>query len=114
MTSPSPSRPLPRKKWLKPTSYSVAADAYVEMWPPMPSDSRLARTTIAMAFQRIRLLMRRSISRLPGSGVSSSGRIVLTYAVTALNGSATPLTRAWWRSVASSRWTRPRSPCWMT
>ena len=39
-------------------------------------------------------LIRRSISWLPGSGVSSSGRIVLTYGVTALNGSATPLTRA--------------------
>ena len=45
----------------------------------MPSESRLARTTIAIAFQRIRLLMRRSISWLPGSGVSSSGGIVLTY-----------------------------------
>ena len=28
--------PLPRKKWLKATSYSVAAEAKVEMWPPMP------------------------------------------------------------------------------
>jgi hypothetical protein len=27
---------------------------------------RLARTTMAMAFQRMMLLMRRSISRLPG------------------------------------------------
>ena len=70
--------PVPRKKWLKPTSYSVAAEAKVEMWPPMPSDVRLARTTIAIAFQRTRLLMRRSISRLPGSGGCSSGRIVLT------------------------------------
>ena len=36
------------------------------MWPPMPSSSLLARTTIAIAFQRTRLLMRRSISRSPG------------------------------------------------
>ena len=38
------------------------------MWPPMPSDARLARTTIAIAFQRTRLLIRRSTSWLPGSG----------------------------------------------
>ena len=38
------------------------------MWPPMPSSSRLARTTMAIAFQRTRLLIRRSISRLPGYG----------------------------------------------
>ena len=38
------------------------------MCPPMPSSTRLARTTIAIAFQRTRLLMRRSISRLPGYG----------------------------------------------
>ncbi len=41
------------------------------MWPPMPSSTRLARTTIAIAFQRTRLLIRRSISRLPGYGTSS-------------------------------------------
>ena len=35
ITSASPES-WPRKKWLKPTSYSVAADANVEMWPPMP------------------------------------------------------------------------------
>ena len=37
----SPSLPLsrPRKKWLKPTSYSVADEANVEMWPPMPSST---------------------------------------------------------------------------
>ncbi len=38
------------------------------MCPPMPCCSRLARTTMAMAFQRMMLLMRRSISRLPGYG----------------------------------------------
>ena len=39
----------------------------------MPSSTRLARTTMAIAFQRTRLLMRRSISRLPGYGTSSDG-----------------------------------------
>ena len=44
----------------------------------VPSLDRLALTTIAMAFHRTRLLMRRSISWLPGSGVCSSARIVFT------------------------------------
>ena len=48
------------------TSYSVADEANVEMWPPMPSSALFARTTIAIAFQRTKLLMRRSSSRLPG------------------------------------------------
>ena len=47
------------------------------MWPPMPSSTRLARTTIAIAFQRTMLLMRRSISRLPGYGTCSSALMVL-------------------------------------
>jgi hypothetical protein len=36
------------------------------MWPPMPGRSLLALTTMAIAFQRITLRIRRSISRLPG------------------------------------------------
>ena len=40
------------KKWLKPTSYSVAAEAKLAMWPPSSDDFLLARTTIAIAFQR--------------------------------------------------------------
>ena len=37
-----------------------------------------ARTTMAMAFQRIRLLMRRSISRLPGKrGCRSAGMVLM-------------------------------------
>jgi hypothetical protein len=39
------------------------------MCPPMPSSSRLARTTIAIAFQRMMLRIRHSSSRLPGNGV---------------------------------------------
>ena len=80
MTSPSladsPSL-RPRKKWLKPTSYSVAADAKVEMCPPIPSSALLARTTMAAAFQRTRLLMRRSRSGLPGMSACSSAEMVL-------------------------------------
>ena len=34
--------------------------------PANAASSRLARTTMAIAFQRMRLLMRRSISWLPG------------------------------------------------
>ena len=48
------------------------------MWPPMPFSASLAATTMAMAFQRTRLLMRRSTSRLPGKGGSSSAAMVLT------------------------------------
>ena len=43
----------PRKKWLKPTSYSDADEAYVEMWPPTPMPGRCARWTVSAAFQRI-------------------------------------------------------------
>ena len=85
----------------------VAADAVRRRgWP---------RTTIAIAFQRTRLLMRRSISWLPGSGVCSSARIVLTYGVSARERQADAGRRA--RDAAattSRRCTRSRSPCWMT
>jgi hypothetical protein len=63
---------------LKPTSYNVAAEANVEMCPPMPSSALFARTTIAAAFQRTKLLMRRSVSGLPGMSACSSAGIVLT------------------------------------
>jgi hypothetical protein len=52
--SPPPGWSLPRKKWLKPTSYSVADEAKVEMWPPTPTPGRCARCTMTAAFQRIR------------------------------------------------------------
>ncbi len=42
----------------------------------VPSFS-LARTTMAMAFQRTKLLMRRSMSRLPGKGGCLSTGMVL-------------------------------------
>ena len=47
----------------------------------MPGSYLFWRTTIAMAFQRMRLLMRRSMARSPGYGTSSSGRMVFTYGV---------------------------------
>ena len=68
---------LPRKKWLKPTSYSVAAQAYVARWPPIPGELVLARRTIATAFQRISRRIRRSIASSPGKNGSCSGLIVL-------------------------------------
>ena len=91
--SPSPSS-CPLKKWLKATSYNVADEANVEMWPPMPSSALLARTTIAAAFQRTRLLMRRSTSGLPGISDCSSAGMVLIYGVFAVNGIFTPFWRA--------------------
>ena len=48
----------PRRAWLRRRRW--------EMWPPMPSARLLASTTIAIAFQRTKLLMRCSITRLPG------------------------------------------------
>src|SRR3569832_1714198 len=75
-----------RQKWLKPTSYSVADDAYVERWPPYSLDTLFALSTIASAFQRMHASMRFSISRLPGYDGSWPGEIVLTYAVFGRNG----------------------------
>ena len=51
------------------------------MWPPTPPARLLARTTIAIAFQRTIDLIRRSSSRLPGNAGWSSTGIVLTYGV---------------------------------
>jgi len=55
-----------RQKWLKPTSYSVADDAKLAMWPPSSPGLRLARTTIAIAFQRIIERIRHSMVASPG------------------------------------------------
>ena len=52
--SPDPfAASLPRKKWLKPTSYRLAALAYDAMWPPTPISGRFARLTMIAAFQRM-------------------------------------------------------------
>ncbi len=69
---------LPRKKWLKPTSYSEAEEAKVAMCPPTPMPGRCARETITAAFQRVAFRILRSISSLPGKNGSSLVAIVLT------------------------------------
>ncbi|OPZ22812.1 MAG: hypothetical protein BWZ10_00230 [candidate division BRC1 bacterium ADurb.BinA364] len=76
------------------------------MWPPMPSFSRLARTTIAIAFQRTMLLMRRSISRLPGKRGCFASGIELMNGVLAEKGSATPSSCALSLSLPSKASTR--------
>ena len=83
------------QKWLKPTSYSVASDWKLAMWPPSSDDSLLARTTIAIAFQRMIERSRRSIAGSPGSLASRSGGIVFTYGVVML--AIGPLPASWAR-----------------
>ena len=58
------------EKMVKPYSYNVAADAYVEMCPPMPGLFVFADTTIAIAFQRIIDLIFLSVSLSPLKGAS--------------------------------------------
>jgi hypothetical protein len=48
------------------------------MWPPIPCERSLARTTIAIAFQRTIDRSRRSSAGPPGSFASRSGGIVFT------------------------------------
>ena len=67
-----------RQKWLKPTSYSVADEAKLAMWPPSSPGLRFARTTIAIAFQRTSERMRHSIAASPGILASLAGAMVLT------------------------------------
>ncbi len=73
------------QKWLKPTSYSVAAEAKLAIWPPT-FVCLFARSTIAIAFQRTYDRMRCSISWSPGMRTCWSVGIVLMYAVFAENG----------------------------
>ena len=75
--SPDSPPSLPRKKWLKPTSYSAADEAYVAMCPPTPRPGRFARDTMMAAFQRMYARMRRSTCSSPGNHGSRSGGIVL-------------------------------------
>lgn len=74
--SPEPSPSLPRKKWLKPVSYSQAAEAKVAMWPPTPK--RAPRVTIAAAFQRFHAVIFDSISRSPSKSGSAAVGMELT------------------------------------
>ena len=55
----------------------VAEDAKLEMWPPNSPGREFARTTMANAFQRIKLRMRRSINRSPGIKASLAEGMVL-------------------------------------
>ncbi len=70
-----------RQKWLKPTSYSVALEANEAMWPPRSPGLRLARTTVAMAFQRMIERIFHSSAESPGCLASLAGAMVLTYSV---------------------------------
>src|SRR5207247_10806325 len=81
--SPAPPSSLPRKKWLKPVSYNDAEDAYVERWPPRPSEAALARRTMTAAFQRRYARTRRSRVRSPAIAGCSAAGVGLTYGVDA-------------------------------
>ena len=65
-----------------PAPIMVASEANEAMWPPRLPPSGvsclLARTTMAMAFQRMKLRMRSSYSWLPGERASSAGGMVFT------------------------------------
>ncbi|CFN66252.1 Uncharacterised protein [Bordetella pertussis] len=80
--SPPCSSVSPCQKWFWPQPIMVASEANEAIWPPRSPPSGglclLARTTIAMAFQRTYERMRASSSRLPGWAGSSPGGIVFT------------------------------------
>ena len=63
--------------WIKGV-LQVAADAKLAIWPPRPGTRLLARTTMAMAFQRITLRIRHSMSARPGLSSPWPAEIVFT------------------------------------
>src|SRR3954447_19686001 len=75
------------------------------MWPPSSEDSLLAWSTVAIAFQRIRLRTFRSIAGSPGYGGSADAGIVLTYGVGPVSGGEAPTRPA----CSTSRSTRKRA-----
>ena len=75
-------------------SYSVPTEAKLAMWPPSSSSLLLARTTIAIAFQRQIERMRSSSAASPGERSSMCGGMVLMYAVFGENGMYAPERRA--------------------
>src|SRR5688572_7460414 len=91
-----------RQKWLKPTSYRVAALAKLAMWPPRSPGLRLARTTVAIAFQRMIERSRDSMAASPGDLASSAGAMVLTYSVVGENRRNAPERRSEERRVGKS------------
>ena len=66
------------------------------MWPPIPSVFLFARETMAMAFQRTKDFILRSIALFPGKGFCSNGCIVFMNGVLVLKGILAP-----WRSAKS-------------
>src|SRR5437588_8516074 len=81
------------------------------MWPPSSEDCLLARTTIAIAFQRTIERRRRSSAGSPGSFASSSTGIVLTYGV--VSEAIGPEPSTWARSTTRCRISRALpGPSW--
>src|SRR6476619_5982352 len=72
------------------------------MWPPSSEDSLLAWSTVAIAFQRIRLRTFRSIAGSPGYGGSADAGIVFTYGVGPVSGGEAP-TRPACSTIRSTR-----------
>src|SRR5690606_17536233 len=81
------------------------------MWPPRSPGLRLARTTMAMAFQRIRRRMRHSMAGSPSLLASRCGGMVLTYSVVGWKGSVAPARRVSSAMRSSSWWARS-GPSW--
>src|SRR5690554_5948395 len=107
--SPGWSPSGPRQKWLKPTSYRVAALAKLAMCPPRSPGLRLARTTMAIAFQRISEQICHSIAESPGIFGSRCGGMVLMYSVVGANGRWAPARRVS-STMFSSRWCARSGP----
>src|SRR6476620_3111624 len=76
------------------------------MWPPSSEDSLLARSTIAMAFQRIIERRRRSSCSSTGYSGSFCGGIVFRYGVVPAGDGAAPVSCAWPTTRSSSCWAR--------
>jgi hypothetical protein len=81
------------------------------MWPPRSPGLRLARTTIAIAFQRMIERMRHSIAASPGDFASWPAGMVLTYSVVGANGRCAPARRVS-STMPSSSWCARAAPSW--
>src|SRR5690606_20644449 len=81
------------------------------MWPPRSPGLRLARTTIAIAFQRISERMRHSICASPGDLASWPGGMVLMYSVVGANGRCAPARRVS-STMPLSSWCARAGPSW--
>src|SRR6266851_4458929 len=76
----SPDSPcsLPWKKWLKPTSYRLAAEAYVAMCPPTPMPGRFARDTMTAAFHRMLTgPLQQAQHDVPGAGAAAGAHDIV-------------------------------------